>query len=539
MAREPQLPSALHTNSTPFSGRAFIMPEKGGNALSGSKVCASGYGDAGASLTKRSLRAFNAHSGAPIEDIDFHNATMRQRGRMLYMASPIAAAAVNTNRTKIVGPGLRMKCSLDAELLGLSPQAAKEWCKRTEAEFRAWCSSRTSCDALGLNNFYEMQQLAVKSWLMSGDVFALLKRQKPTRLNPYSLCVQLIEADRICTPYSSLSNGFFSATEGKNGENEVHDGIEVEKSGRVVAYHVCNNYPYSTALKDTEWVRVEAISKKTGLPNMLQIMDSERPDQYRGVTYLAPVIEMLLQNRRYTESELTAAIIQTYFTGWLETDTDSTDMPMFDHEEEDEDETEPEMAPGNVVKLKKGEKIVFGNPNIPTAGYETFTNSIARQIGAALEMPHEVLLKEFTASYSASKGALEEAWEVIKMRRSWFVNDFCQPVYEVWLAEAVARGRITAPGFFDDPLIRAAWCGARWDGPALTQLDPKKEAESNAMLVAHGWKTNEQITREYYGENWEDNVAAIAAEKALIKSTISGSDTSEKGKEDDGNAEEE
>ena len=165
-------------------------------------------------------------------------------------------------------------------------------------------------------------------------------------------------------------------------------------------------------------------------------------------------------------------------------------MPMFDHSDDDSDEDEPEMSPGNIVKLKRGEKIVFGNPNIPTAGYETFTNSIARQIGAALEMPHEVLLKEFTKSYSASKGALEEAWEVIKMRRSWFVNDFCQPVYEVWLAEAVARGRIKAPGFFDDPLIRAAWCSARWDGPALTQLDPKKEAESNAMLVQHGWKMN-------------------------------------------------
>ena len=32
-------------------------------------------------------------------------------------------------------------------------------------------------------------------------------------------------------------------------------------------------------------------------------MDSERPDQYRGVPYLAQVIEPLLQLRRYTESE--------------------------------------------------------------------------------------------------------------------------------------------------------------------------------------------------------------------------------------------
>lgn len=485
-------------------------------------VYASGYGDAGASLTKRSLRAFIARSGAPIEDIDFNNATMRQRGRMLYMASPIAAAAINTNRTKIVGPGLRMKCSLDAELLGISPEAAKKWCKRTEAEFRTWCMNRTSCDALGVNNFYELQQLAVKSWLMSGDVFILIKRQKPTRINPYSLCIQIIEADRIRTPMSGIASGsVFSVTEGKHENNEVHDGVEVDSSGRVVAYHICNNYPYSAMLKDTEWARVEAVSKKTGLPNILQIMDSERPDQYRGVTYLAPVIEMLLQSRRYTESELTAAIIQTYFTAWIQTETDSTDMPLFNQDDNDEGyDAEPEMAPGNVVKLKKGEEIVFGNPNIPTAGYETFTSALSQQIGAALEMPHEIMLKKFTASYSASKGALEEAWEAIKMRRSWFVNDFCQPIYEVWLAEAVARGRIIAPGFFDDPLIRAAWCGARWDGPALTQLDPKKEAESNAMLVQHGWKTNEQVTREYYGENWEDNMTALAVENELIKNII-------------------
>lgn len=326
---------------------------------------------------------------------------------------------------------------------------------------------------------------------------------------------------RISTPLSLVANGLFSATEGKCGDNAVHDGVEVDASGRVVAYHICNGYPYSSMLTDIKWVRVEAFSQKTGLPNVLQLMDSERPDQYRGVSYLAPVIEMLLQNRRYTESELTAAIIQTYFTGWLETETDSTDMPMFDHSDDgDSDEDEPEMAPGNIVKLKKGEKIVFGNPNIPTAGYETFNKSISKQIGAALEMPHEVLLKEFTASYSASKGALEEAWEAIKMRRSWVNNDFNQPIYETWLAEAVALGRIRAPGFFDDPLIRAAWCGARWDGPALTQLDPKKEAESNAMLVQHGWKTNEQITREYYGENWEDNMSALAVENELIKNII-------------------
>ena len=42
-------------------------------------------------------------------------------------------------------------------------------------------------------------------------------------------------------------------------------------------------------------------------------MEAERPEQYRGVPYLAPIIVMLRQLTQYTEAELTAAIIMVYF----------------------------------------------------------------------------------------------------------------------------------------------------------------------------------------------------------------------------------
>lgn len=497
---------------------------------------ASGYSDAGASHEKNALRAFNARSGSVVEDIDFNNATLRQRGRMLYMAAPIAAAAINTNCTKIVGKGLRMKCNLNLDVLGLSPEAAKEWCKRTEAEFRLWCEDRRNCDALGLNNFAELQHLAVKSWLMSGDVFVLLKREKPTRQQPYSLRLQLIEADRICTPYAT-ANGVLNVTEGECNGNPVHDGVEVDGKGRVIAYYICPFYPGFTPFKaDMKWTRVEAVGRRTGIPNILHIMDAERPDQYRGVTYLAPVTEVLLQNRRHIEATLTAAIVQTYFTMVVKKKGDLTesmlpvgqngiDSNVSEDDDEYDDYTDTpkyEMEPGGCITIGDDEDVDFGNPNIPTAGFEEFNKTIIKQVGAALELPYDVLIKEFNSSYSAAKGALEEAWEVFKKRRMWFVNDFCQPVYEAWLAEAVARGRITAPGFFDDPLIRAAWCGTRWDGPAQTHLDPVKEAVANMRMVEHGWKTNEQVTREYYGENWEENMRALREEMKLIEEILPG-----------------
>ena len=52
---------------------------------------------------------------------------------------------------------------------------------------------------------------------------------------------------------------------------------------------------------------------------MLHVIDTERPDQYRGVSYLAQVIEPLLQLRRYTESELMAAVVESFYTCLLYT----------------------------------------------------------------------------------------------------------------------------------------------------------------------------------------------------------------------------
>lgn len=161
---------------------------------------AKGYSEAGASLTRRALKGFVPDSGAPNEDITRNNATLRQRARMLYMAAPVATAAINTNRTKVIGTGLTLKASVDREVLGISPEAAKKWQHAAEMEFRLWAGKKQNCDALGLNNFESLQQLALKSWLLSGDVFALVKRYPATPLNPYTLRLHIVEADRACTP---------------------------------------------------------------------------------------------------------------------------------------------------------------------------------------------------------------------------------------------------------------------------------------------------------------------------------------------------
>lgn len=481
-----------------------------------------GYGEAGASWRKKAVKGFNAPSGSAHEDIDFNNYTLRQRARMLYMAAPIATSAIKTNRTNVVGVGLQLKSRIDREVLGLSADQAEAWQKSTEREFSLWAENKRACDATGMNTFYGLQQLALISWLLSGDCIGVIKQYKPSRLLPYSLRVHLIESDRIATPGGYGMGQSITYTTGKNPTtgNTIYDGVEVDKNGAVVAYHIRSNYPFEVGAATTQWARVLAYQQHTGLPNVVHVMDSERPDQYRGVSYLAQVIEPLLQLRRYTESELMAAVIESFFTAFVKTEAPTDEMPFNEVEpaapEEPRGPNEYSMGPGQINIMQPGEDVTFASPARPAGGFNNFVGAIAGQIGAALEVPADLLLKSFNASYSASRAALLEAWKAFKMRREWLADDFCRPIYEIWMSEAVARGRIYAPGFFSDPAIHAAYLGSEWLGPSQGQLDPVKEITAEILACSEGFSTHEQSTIRLNGGQWDANVEQLQRENEKL-----------------------
>lgn len=489
----------------------------------------SGYDQSGASKEKKALKGWNSLSRSPTEDINNNLDTLRQRSRSLYQSATLARSAINTNRTNIVGAGLRLKSKIDFKSLSITREQADEWEKNTEKEFALWAESKW-CDTLRLNNFNELQGLALVSWLMNGDVFPVIKYSDPKNWMPYSLRLHLIEGDRVCTPgLSGYTTSFYHVqrnTSGTNPDNEnpIYNGVEVDKkNGAVVAYWIANKHPKSITGVVTKYHRVEAYGEKTGNPNILHLMEPERAEQYRGVPYLAPVIEALKQVSRYTEAELTAAVIQAFFTAFIKySSPDKTGFPVGEAFEEEElvdsaDENSYELGAGTINVLGLNEDVVFGDPSRPSNGFEPFIKAMSKQIGAALEIPYELLTKAFEKSYSASRAALLEAWKAFKMRRTWFANDFCQPVYELWLSEAVARGRIKAPGFFNDPIIKKAWTKAQWIGPAPGQVDPVKEVTAAKMRVEEGFSTKEQETTQLTGGDWDDNIEQRIREEEMAQ----------------------
>lgn len=473
------------------------------------QILDSGYGNYGASVTKKSLAGWLHAGGSSREDIEDNVSVLRQRTRDLYMGVPLANGAVKTMRTNIVGRGLRLKSTIDAETLGISPEERRNLEKKIEKEWSIWAESN-DCDMSRIDNFYELQQLAFMNWLISGDCLAVLP-VKPRINQPYDLRVQLIEADRLCSPDNCDTI-----------DNKIVGGVEVDKSGEVIAYHIANHHPLSYAYNDISWQRVEAYGQKTGRRNVLHMMNRERIGQRRGVPFLAPVIESLKQLGRYTDAELVAAVVSGMFTIFIEkADASAEDaigsMLPEEVQVDTEDESTIELAPGAVIDLNEGEKAHDTNPGRPNANFGGFVEAICQQIGAALEIPYELLVKRFNSSYTASKGALEEAWKMFNMYRDWLSTDFCQPVYEEWLTEAVAKGRIKAPGFFTDPAIRKAYCGAKWNGPAKGMLDPVKEVTAAEKRVSNGFSTRSDEAMQMTGSNFYNNVEQLKHEEKELK----------------------
>lgn len=522
---------------SPQSGTKRQLARMQGEAIQ--KFTNSGYSESGASRSKKSMRGWTANSKSPQEDIDKNLDMLRQRSRDLYMSAPLATSAIKTNRTNVVGSGLKLKSRIDFEYLRMTREQADRWEMNTEREFNLWAESLW-CDTLRLNNFYELQQLALMSWLMNGDGFGIIKQEAPSNWMPYSLRIHLVESDRISTPDSIYRVASFLPAKvnilGKNASNEnpIYNGVEVDKnSGAVVSYWVYNQYPNSTlkGLKK-EWSRIEVFGEKTGNPNVLHLMEQERCEQYRGVPYLAPVIECLKQITRFTEATLTAAVVQSFFTAFIKSEVPAGDSLLGDsvpqEQQVEDDGMSYELGAGTINILKPGESVEFGEPKQPTAQFDAFVTAMAKYTGAALEIPFELLTKSFMASYSASRAALLEAWKAFRMRRTWFANDFCQPVYELWLSEAVARGRVSAPGFFIDPSKKKAWCKADWNGPAPGQIDPVKEVTAAILRVGQAFSTREKETIELTGGDWDKNIGQVIREGELMKqlNTPEGKDNS-------------
>lgn len=418
-------------------------------------------------------------------------AQLRGRSRDLIRNSPLAAGAVDTHVSHVVGSGLSLQSRIDVQALGMTPEQAAAWQTVTERRFRLWAGSEL-CDVTHDQDFYELQDLVERTIFESGDTAVLLARAEPTPEWPFSLALQVFEADRVCNPQSRPDTPSLTA------------GIERNAVGAAVAAHICSKHP-GTSLAGATWQRV-TFRGESGRRNLLHLRRKRRPGLTRGIPALAPIIGTLKQMTRYSDAEIDAAVNSAANAVFVTMDAQAFG-DLFEQDAQDKligaaERWDGTLRSGRAINLLPGENVASPTPGRPNPNFDPFMTAFAGYIGIALGIPREVLLKAFNSSYSAARAALLDAWRTWGIRRLWLASKFCQPVFEEWLADEVASGAIAAPGFFSDPVIRAAWCGAKWSGDGPGALDPLKEAKAVRERLDIGLTTLAEEKMAYDGGDW-------------------------------------
>jgi lambda family phage portal protein len=456
-----------------------------------------------ASPTRRVNKTWSSRLGNSDRDDLPSLSKLRSNSRDADRNQPLVKGAMGTMLYNTIGGGLQLQSQPNHEVIGITEEEASNWAKKVEFEFsRMWGDSK-NCDSECVKTFGDIQTVAFYSTLLSGDIIALLPHIN--RGTAYSMAVQLIEADRLSNPMYKMDT---ATTAG---------GITVGKYGEPKYYHIAKSHPGSVYV-NREWVTVPAFGKKSRRRNVIHLAERIRPGQKRGVPILAPVMESLKVLQEYTTAELEAALVSGLFTTFIKTETGEMPDPLNltpQNAQDAQDDRTMELSPGLVVGLKEGESIDTANPGRPNQAFDPFVMSIIKQIGAALQIPYELLIKHFSSSYSASRAALLEAWKAFKTRRQWFARNFCQPIYEEWLYEAVLTGRIVAHGFLENESVRVAYCTASWNGPQPGQLDPIKETNA-ALLRMEGYlSTGTKEAAEINGTDYEQNMRTAKRENKL------------------------
>lgn len=432
-----------------------------------------------------------------------------------WLSGAIDQAVANT-----VGTGLRLKAMPENSAFGMSNADAQQWTRQVEARFELWARNPDECDIEAKRTFGQMQGAAFRSWLATGEILAELpwRTRAWTR---YGTKVRLLPPHRISRKSDSsvrLVNGVY------------HDG-----DGMPVSYLAIRRDP---VLGDLE-VPVRARDSK-GRLRVVFVFDG-LPGTFRGISPMAPALQVARQFDQLADATLTAAIMQTVFAATITSDdpTEQAMQGLLTPQEQARMAAEG-IAPmaayldmvggfydnvtlnlginGRIAHLFPGQKLEFHRPQNPTSDYKDFSMHLLRELARCLGLTYESATGDYDgATYSSVRMATGEIFAITRMRRQNVVAPFCQAAYEAWLEEEIERGGITFPGGIDGFVAnRTAACRADWRGTPKPQADDLKTAKAHEVWRRLGVMSDAMIANDL-GVDIEDVYAQRASEAEMRK----------------------
>ncbi|MEO0958147.1 MAG: phage portal protein [Pseudomonadota bacterium] len=414
-------------------------------------------------------RHFGSHNAAAMHA----GATVRDRARRAYANNGYVRNGVDAFVAEAVGAGIA------------ASSAHPEADLREDIDAR-FAQVAEAIDAEGRTNFAGLQRAVVRTVFVDGEAFVMIEetddglqlRQIPTEF--------LDDADT-----RDLRDGGY-----------VVGGIEFDRFGRRVAYHIRPQRPTDVFPGAREAIRVSAA-------NVLHICEPLGPGQVRGVSALAPILLTLNELDQLQDALLVGAKVAAMHAAFLVDMTGQSGDPYGG--DQDGDVLETGIEPGAMLRLPAGLDVKFNSPDQAKDGV-AFAKFTLGQVAAGLGVPQHLVDGDLTgANYSSLRaGLLPFRAKVEQFTTGTLVPQFLAPAFRRAIREEYFAGRLELPGFERDP---APFLRAEWLRPRPMQVDPAKDAEALREMLALGLVSRRQAVRQL-GSDVVDIDREIAADRA-------------------------
>jgi lambda family phage portal protein len=399
---------------------------------------------------------------------------LRSRSRDLTQNNPLASAAARAFVENIAGP-TGMLCT--PQVTNRSGDLRSPLNRKLSAWWTAWGQPGT-CTVDGRLSWVDLQRLAVRTWRVDGEFFAIKHRSK--RVNRFGYALQPIDADQVDHTYNVRR----SAT-----RNAVRMGVEVDSLDRPVAYHIFTDHPSGGLSRTRERVPADRV---------LHLFEQLRPGQTRGIPAGVAGMARLKMIDQYDQFELGAAQLAA---GMAVLFKQAADGPVIQDENGNDLASEIPLT----IEAMQGKLLPPGvepfalSAEHPTSAYESFSRAGRRDVAASYGLAYSTLTGDLTqASYGSLRdGSLKER-DLFRGYHRSFATHFCEVAYRDALEQSVLTGAIQLPTENADEWNAVAFSGRGWDW-----IDPAKDIKATEAEIKLGLTSRQQAAREM-GRNYED-----------------------------------
>ncbi|WP_299377280.1 phage portal protein [uncultured Kiloniella sp.] len=431
--------------------------------------------------TGRRVRNFMPQSGGINRLVLGSLQLQRDRARDLARKVPWIESGIDKIVNNVVGTGIKVM-----------PNYTNDNFKKSAS--RLYADWTQECDADGITDFDGLQALALRSVVEAGEVFIRIRKRRTTDGLTVPMQLQILEAEYVpIDKTETLRNG-----------RHIKAGIEFDRLGRRIAYHMYREHPGDilTGMSNLSTVRIPA-------NEVLHIYDIKRPGQIRGIPWMTPVVTRVRDLLEYEDAELTRKKTAAMYTAFI-TKNDEDDYNEGDDEDEEYDDEgvpETQLEAGTVQILEAGEDVAFSTPADVGGNYEVFMKMQLRAIAAGIGVTYEQLTGSLEdVNFSSIRAGLLEFQARAKRIQRFLIFQLCQPVWKEFVKQAVIFSGLIAPGFGSNP---KKFLKAKWKPPGFRYVNPVQEVNAIKTQIRSGLITRAEAVAELGGDIEEiDNIQA-------------------------------